>query len=205
MSTTHPPVLALTLTEAWHAERQVLGPIRLDLPRSEVVALCGSSGVGKSTLLRIIAGLHTSYRGTCHVTGKLAMVLQEPTLLPWRDALRNITLLAGCDAETARAALVDVGLEDRADAFPGALSLGQQRRLALARAVAARPDLLLLDEPFVSLDPATADEMMALTERLHAQYGFAAVLVTHVEAEARRLAHRSLRLSGQPAQLSAAA
>ncbi|WP_322743258.1 ABC transporter ATP-binding protein [Marivivens aquimaris] len=196
-------ILTLNLTEASYVGRQVLGPINFGLARAEVVAVCGPSGIGKSTLLRIIAGLHKNYSGTCDVGGKLAIVLQEPTLLPWRTALQNITLLAGCDEAQAQEALSDVGLGDRGSALPDELSLGQQRRLALARAVAAKPDLLLMDEPFVSLDAATADEMMGLVERLHAQHGFAAVLVTHAANEASRLADRILRLDGQPAQLVA--
>ncbi len=196
-------ILTLNLTEASYVGRQVLGPINFGLARAEVVAVCGPSGIGKSTLLRIIAGLHKNYSGTCDVGGKLAIVLQEPTLLPWRTALQNITLLAGCDEAQAQQALADVGLGDRGSALPDELSLGQQRRLALARAVAAKPDLLLMDEPFVSLDAATADEMMALVERLHARHGFAAVLVTHAENEASRLADRILRLDGQPARLVA--
>lgn len=196
-------MLTLDVTEAWHGQRPVLGPLRLSLAPGEVVALCGPSGVGKSTLLRIVADLHRGWRGTRQVLGPMAMVFQEPTLLPWRNLVQNITLVAGCSAAQARVALAEVGLDGRAVDLPGALSLGQQRRLALARAVAARPDLLLLDEPFVSLDPTLAEDMMTLFQRLQSRFGFAALLVTHSEAEATRLANRVLRLEGAPARLAA--
>ena len=118
------------------------------------------------------------------------MVFQEPTLLPWRDARRNITLVTGARASDADAALAEVGLGGMETRFPGQLSLGQQRRLALARALSAAPELLLLDEPFVSLDPALAAEMIALTGALLARRRIAAILVTHDMTEAGRLASR---------------
>ena len=89
------------------------------------------------------------------------MVFQEPTLLPWRTALRNLTLVTGVDDAAAEAALEAVGLRGPGGLFPRQLSLGQQRRLALARAFATRPELLLLDEPFVSLDGPLVEEMLA--------------------------------------------
>ena len=98
-------------------------------------------------------------------------------------------------------ALRDVGLGGRGADFPDQLSLGQQRRLALARAFAMRPDLLLLDEPFVSLDPDLVEEMMALFARLRAARKVATILVTHVEDEAKRLASRIVTLGGQPATI----
>ena len=95
-----------------------------------------------------------------------------------------------------------IRIADKAGLFPGQLSLGQQRRLALARAFAGRPALLVMDEPYVSLDPQTAEEMLELTEALIAETGPAVILVTHSEAEARRLAKRTLRLAGRPATIA---
>jgi NitT/TauT family transport system ATP-binding protein len=92
-----------------------------------------------------------------------------------------------------------VGLADKADLFPDQLSLGQQRRLSLARAFALRPDILLMDEPFVSLDPSLAEEMMTLFEKLRADDQPATLLITHEEREAERLADRIVRLDGRPA------
>ena len=131
------------------------------------------------------------------------MVFQEPTLLPWRSTKDNLTLTTGISDRAALSALSDVGLGDHADAYPRSLSLGQQRRLALARAFAGAPELLLMDEPFVSLDPDLVEEMMALFARLRAARQVATLMVTHSEDEAKMLASRIIKLSGSPAGIVA--
>jgi NitT/TauT family transport system ATP-binding protein len=128
-------------------------------------------------------------------------VFQEPTLLPWRTVSENLIIPTGISYAQALEALSDIGLAGRDSDFPAQLSLGQQRRLALVRAFAVKPDLLLMDEPFVSLDPALVDEMMALFNKLGAGQDIATILVTHVEEEAARLADRIVRLGGSPAQI----
>ena len=180
----------------------VLGPLDLEVARGETVAVLGPSGIGKSTLLRIAAGLETRFDGTRDVPGRAAMVFQEPTLLPWRTVLANLTLTTGAGEARAREALDEVGLGGMEGRWPASLSLGQQRRLSLARAFLAEPDLLLMDEPFVSLDAALAEEMMALFEALRGRRELATLLVTHVEREAERLASRTVRLSGSPARIA---
>lgn len=197
-----PPVLRLTLGDMRYGSAAVLGRLSLEVRSGEVLALTGPSGIGKSTLLRIIAGLETRYTGNVVCQGRIAMVFQEPVLLRWRTALDNITLTAQVSEVRARAALADVGLAGRATALPDQLSLGQQRRLALARAFAAAPDLMLLDEPFVSLDPELAQEMMDLFERLRAKQGAAALLVSHAVEEVSALAHRVVTLGGSPARIT---
>jgi ABC-type nitrate/sulfonate/bicarbonate transport system ATPase subunit len=197
-------VLSLTLQRAAHGGAPVLGPMRLDLSAGETVAITGPSGMGKTTLLHVLAGLHRDWQGQLDRPGKLAMVFQEPCLLPWRSALRNVTLAARCSDNDAMEAMAAVGLAGREAAFPGQLSLGQQRRLSLARALAVRPEVLLLDEPFASLDQDTADSVMSVFEAARGKGGMATVLVTHAAAEAARLADRVLRLGGSPATLSAA-
>lgn len=179
----------------------VLGPLSLRLGIGETVALTGPSGVGKTTLLRIIAGLEKDFEGTRQAPERLAMVFQEPVLLPWRSAIQNIAIIANIDAGEAQDWLSKVGLTGLGHRFPGELSLGQQRRLALARAFAVRPDLLLMDEPFVSLDPALVAEMMTLFETLRSERPCATIIVTHVQAEAERLTSRILKLEGRPARL----
>lgn len=181
----------------------VLRDVHFRVETGEVLAILGPSGIGKSTLLRIVAGIDGDFEGAVARPERLAMVFQEPTLLPWRTVSENLTLIhPGLGREGALAALARVGIADKASQFPRQLSLGQQRRVALARAFAGNPEALVLDEPFASLDPETADEMLALTERLIAETRPATLFVTHSEAEAARLATRILRLAGRPATIA---
>lgn len=174
---------------------QVLGRIAFEIATGETVALVGPSGIGKSTLLRLVAGIDTSFDGHIERPDALAMVFQEPTLLPWRSALDNLRIVhPALTQQAAVVALSKVGLSGKEQEFPGQLSLGQQRRLSLARAFVGKPDLLIMDEPFVSLDPETAETMMSLTETLIAEQKPATLFVTHAMSEAKRLAQRVLAL-----------
>ena len=193
--------MRLDLTSKGFATREVLGALTLEVARGQRLAVLGPSGIGKSTLLRILAGLDTDFRGILTGDARRAVVFQEPVLLPWRDVLQNITLPTGCTPEDARDWLAQVGLAGHEAKFPRQMSLGQQRRLALARAFAAAPDILLMDEPFASLDGETAARMVALTDALLSRSGAGLVLVTHSPDEARALCATEWRLSGQPAQL----
>ncbi|MFB2595774.1 ATP-binding cassette domain-containing protein [Paracoccus sp. p4-l81] len=178
--------------------RAILGPIRLALDLGERVAVLGPSGIGKSTLMRIVAGLDPAFPAPA---ARTAMVFQEPNLLTWRDSLANLVLTTGCTADEARGWLAATGLSGHEGHVPRQLSLGQQRRLALARAFAARPDLLLMDEPFASLDRETAGRMLALTDDLLTRTGAGLLLITHDPAEADTLRARRTRLTGSPAVL----
>ncbi|MBC7736713.1 MAG: ABC transporter ATP-binding protein [Candidatus Saccharibacteria bacterium] len=183
---------------------EVLRDISFTLQQGETLAILGSSGIGKSTLLRLIAGIDGEFDGEITRPDRMAMVFQEPTLLMWRTAVQNLTLVhPDLDEAAALAALERVGIAEKAALFPRQLSLGQQRRLTLARAFALEPELLLLDEPFVSLDQDMAEDMLTLTEVLIARARPATILVTHSEAEASRLANRVLRLAGHPATMVA--
>lgn len=182
---------------------QVLGDISFTVAAGETVAVLGPSGVGKSTLLRIVAGIDTDFDGRVDRPEKMAIVFQEPTLLRWRSVLDNLMVVhPGLGRDRAMAALERVGLASKGADFPGQLSLGQQRRLALARAFMGRPEGLIMDEAFVSLDPALAKTMFDLTRSLIAETQPATLLVTHDIAEAEALATRILSLSGSPATLS---
>ncbi len=180
----------------------MLRDVALQMARGETLALVGPSGIGKSSLLRVIAGIDAGQDAICTLRGTCAMVFQEPTLLPWRSVADNIRVTTGVSDKVVDAALRDVGLDGRGADYPSQLSLGQQRRLSLARAFAVTPDLLLLDEPFVSLDPELAQEMMALFAQLRAQHDVATILVTHVADEAQKLASRIVTLGGSPATIT---
>lgn len=186
--------LEVVIRQKAFGSHTVLADLTFVVDAGETLAVLGPSGIGKSTLLRIVAGIDADFDGTVVRPERVAMVWQEPTLLPWRTALRNLTVVTGADAAAALAALESVGLHGMSGLFPGQLSLGQQRRLALARAFVTRPELLLLDEPFVSLDGKLVGDMLALTERLIAQSRPATLFVTHSAAEAERLATRVLRI-----------
>ncbi len=176
-----------------------------------VLAVLGPSGIGKSTLLRLVAGVDADYVGHIRVDGRPAatapppgFVFQEPRLLPWFTALGNLRAVApGLDVAAARAALADVGLGEAAGSFPHQLSGGMQRRVALARALSVNPGLLLLDEPFVSLDRDLVREMQDLLAAVLTKCGATALLVTHVPDDAARLAHRAIVLGGRPARIIA--
>ena len=182
-------------------DRAVLDGIDLSIARGEVVALVGRSGSGKSTILRIVAGLATADAGELTVDGTPTLAFQEPRLVPWQPVVRNVALGRGgrrraraADEKLARAVLSEVGLDHRADAWPLTLSGGEAQRAALARALVAEPSLLLLDEPFGALDALTRLAMHDLLLRLHAEHGFGVLLVTHDVAEAVTLADRVLVL-----------
>lgn len=195
-----PVVRAEGITRSF-GDVDVLHDIDLQLQRREIVALVGRSGSGKSTLLRIIAGLDEDHGGTVTVDGSRAVAFQEPRLLPWRRVAKNVSLnlrLPGrsrADGDAlAVAALHEVGLSHRVNAWPLTLSGGEAQRASLARALVREPDVLLLDEPFGALDALTRLEAHALLIRLWQQHGFAALLVTHDVEEAVVLADRIIVL-----------
>jgi NitT/TauT family transport system ATP-binding protein len=191
-------MISVDIKRMAYGEIEILRNIRFEIGEAESLAILGPSGIGKTTLLRIIAGLIEDFDGVVTGADRLALVFQEPTLLPWRSALDNLLLTTGAERSEAESVLEEVGLGDKLDQFPGQLSLGQQRRLALARAFAARPSLLLLDEPFASLDEATAASMIALTSRMLASRRISCLLVTHAAEEAVALASRALLMAGKP-------
>lgn len=189
------PVHARQLSKSFGANT-ILDQLNLDIRAGEFVALLGRSGSGKTTLLRALAGLDRITSGTLDVPQARAAVFQEPRLMPWKRAWRNVTLglKIGQPRERARKALAEVGLEHRENAWPATLSGGEAQRVALARALVREPQLLLLDEPFAALDALTRIRMHQLILALWRQHRPSVLLVTHDVDEAVLLADRVLVL-----------
>ena len=178
----------------------LLGPIGFEVAAGEVVALFGPSGCGKTTLLKLIDGLICGI-GISWPAGKprTAWVFQEPSLLPWRSVADNIALAVpqGGDRAMIAPLLDSLGLAGWGQAFPNRLSLGMARRVAVARALAAQSEMLLLDEPLASLDATTAEGLrMVLRQRR-----LTTLLVTHDLADVAALATRVIVLGGSPTRI----
>jgi ABC-type nitrate/sulfonate/bicarbonate transport system ATPase subunit len=185
---------------------QVLGEISIALARGEVAALVGPSGCGKTTLLRIIMGLDRDFQGAVSLPPncRLGVVFQEPRLLPWWTVDQNIRLAAPQASAKALSALyASLDLTEHRQHYPRELSLGLARRVALARAFAIEPDLLILDEPFVSLDAPLAERLRAELVELVSRSPVTTLLVTHSIDEAIGLADRIFLLSASPARIIA--
>lgn len=174
----------------------VLNGVTWYLPDSGVVCLWGASGCGKTTALRLLAGLEKPAHGTIRGVGRVSMVFQEDRLLPWRTALENV-MLTGAGEPIARELLSALGLtEEEIGALPIHLSGGQQRRVALARALAAESDILLLDEPFNGLDEGTWQDVVPLI--LRAAETRPVVLVTHIREQVQALEATVVHLGELP-------
>lgn len=184
--------------------------LAFDVTPGSLLALVGPSGIGKSSLLRMIAGIDTDFSGTITINAIPAadappagFVFQDPRLLPWLSAIGNVMAV---NPKTSRAEaetwLGRVGLGSAGDALPHELSGGMQRRVGLARALSVNARLLLLDEPFVSLDQRLVLDLQGLLGELVTAEEATAILVTHLPEDAARLADRVLTLGGRPARIT---
>ncbi|MFJ6651305.1 ABC transporter ATP-binding protein [Microbacterium sp. NPDC091313] len=223
MTGTTPPAVRATDVGKIFATREgevvALAGVDLEVAAGEFVSLIGPSGCGKSTLLRLIADLDPATSGTLEIFGKPAararldqdygMAFQQAGLLPWRTVAANIALpleIHGVD-RAARAARVAelahlVGLEEFSERYPDQLSGGMQQRVAIARALAARPKLLLMDEPFGALDEMTRERLQGELARIAGETGAAVVFVTHSIPEAAFLSDRVVVMSPRPGRIT---
>jgi sulfonate transport system ATP-binding protein len=190
------PVVRLRGFSRIFGENVILDALDLDIAPGEFVALLGRSGSGKTTLLRTLAGLDGNSGQDVTIPASRAVVFQDSRLLPWKRVWKNVGLgLGGQDVRVrAEAALGEVGLGHRLDAWPLTLSGGESQRAALARALVREPQLLLLDEPFAALDALTRLRMHELVLKLWQAHRPAVLLVTHDVDEAIALADRVLVL-----------
>jgi NitT/TauT family transport system ATP-binding protein len=205
------------VTKVYDSGIVALGPIDLDVRKSEFVSLLGPSGCGKSTALRLIAGLNAPTSGSVRVANRatqaghsIGFVFQEPTLMPWTNVRENVRLplkLAHAPRETADArvgaALAQVGLTEFAEAYPRELSGGMKMRVSLARALVTDPDILLMDEPFAALDEITRfrlnNDLLALWRNLSKTV----IFVTHSVFESVYLSQRVIVMTPRPGRLAA--
>ena len=192
------------------AGRLAIAGLKFEVREGELVCVLGPSGAGKTTTLNIVAGLDTTFDGEVRFSDReghrLSYVFQDPRLLPWRTMIENVALpLKGRpDARSAAVTWLDrVGLKDCHNIYPGQASAGMQRRAAIARAFAFGPTILLMDEPFVSLDEKSAHELRNLFAALWKAERVTTLFVTHDLGEAAELATRVLIYTGSPATISA--
>jgi len=212
-----PAIVVEHLTKQYGQGTTILDDLSVTIAPGEIVSIIGPSGCGKSTLLKLIAGLSPITSGKI-VMERLTLVnarritsfiFQDATLLPWRTVRANVGLgmeLEGVPkkrrAETVDAMLALVGLTHVADAYPRELSGGMKMRVSIARALASKPRILLLDEPFAALDEITRDRMNEELLRLREQHAWTVVFVTHSVAEAVFLSNRILVLAAHPGRLA---
>jgi len=215
-ATPPPEVVCTGLAKTFDGGTEAVSPIDLTFAAGQTTALVGPSGCGKSTLLRIIAGLETPTAGTIEIAGAppadtlrragLSVAFQDPSLLPWRSVRGNIELALTLARRRAAPAEIDqlislVGLDGFADTRPAELSGGMRQRAAMARALATRPGLLLLDEPFGAVDELTRTQLAQDLPRIWEARGTTTILVTHSVSEAVCLSDRVVVLSARPAEI----
>jgi NitT/TauT family transport system ATP-binding protein len=219
MSTLHgivPEIACARIGKQYRQGAEVLRDINFTVYKGEILSILGPSGCGKSTLLKMIAGLTSVTSGEILINGMtpanarelVSFIFQDATLLPWRTVKRNVDLgleLEGATSERRDAKTADmlklVGLSDVAGAYPRELSGGMKMRVSIARALATRPRILLMDEPFAALDEMTRDHMNDELLRLQKQHGWTIVFVTHSVAEAVILSSRILVLAPNPGRV----
>jgi NitT/TauT family transport system ATP-binding protein len=205
------------VTKRYGSTEPVLEGIDLTVHKGEFVSIIGPSGCGKSTILKLVSGLTPITSGTLEVDGMtpahareiVSFIFQDPTLLPWRTVEQNVALAMELDhtprdARTGRIqTLLDlVGLSHVAKSYPRQLSGGMKMRVSIARALASKPQIVLMDEPFAALDEISRDRLNEELLRLKAELRWTVLFVTHSVAEAVYLSDRVIVLAAHPGRVA---
>lgn len=182
---------------------EVLRNISFDIEKGETVVLCGPSGCGKTTLLNIISGIETLTSGSIEVaSNKIAYVFQDDRLIPWKTALQNILfVMENPDSSIAKRILKTVELENFENIKPSKMSGGMRKRLNLARALVVKPQLVLMDEPFSSVDLKTKFSLMDFLKSLLRGEIESALIVSHDPEEAAVLGDKIIIIGGRPSTI----
>jgi putative hydroxymethylpyrimidine transport system ATP-binding protein len=168
----------------------------LSFKKNRWTTLLGPSGVGKTTLLRLIAQLETAHSGSIECDGKVSYLSQTDSLLPWHTALKNVSPFKSKSEEKTKKALSNVGLLKQANKYPHELSGGMRQRVALARVLIEESPIVLLDEPFSAIDAVTKHDLQNLAN--HTLKNKTVIMVTHDPLEALRLSDQIITLKGAP-------
>jgi NitT/TauT family transport system ATP-binding protein len=208
--------LTISYRRASAPDKTVLAGFSLRIQAGEIIAVLGPSGIGKTSLLKILAGLQKPEQGQVAVNGqvltgphpRVSLVFQDPCLLPWKTLETNIGFgldfkhqpAVSSEEKTRRIddAIAETGLDGARGSYPAELSGGMAQRVALARGIARQPEIMLLDEPFSALDEITRGEMQELLLKITAHHRTAAILVTHDIDEALMVSDRIVLIGGAP-------
>ncbi len=198
-------MLEIHINSKKYQENRVIENLKLEVKSSEFISIIGPSGCGKTTLLNIISNIDTEFLGNvlfdkkCIKDVNIGVMFQDSRLIPWLTIFENIMLVSNSkDEESILEALIEVGLEEYINSYAKELSGGMQRRAALVRAFINKPDVILLDEPFISLDYPTAQALRSDFLKFYKKYKPTVVFITHDLKEAVSLSQRIVFLDSSP-------
>ncbi|MAD41439.1 MAG: hypothetical protein CL623_03505 [Arcobacter sp.] len=198
-------MLEIHINSKKYQENRVIENLKLEVKSSEFISIIGPSGCGKTTLLNIISNIDTEFLGNvlfdkkCIKDVNIGVMFQDSRLIPWLTIFENIMLVSNSkDEESILEALIEVGLEEYINSYAKELSGGMQRRAALVRAFINKPDVILLDEPFISLDYPTAQALRSDFLKFYKKYKPTVVFITHDLKEAVSLSQRIVFLDSNP-------
>jgi ABC-type nitrate/sulfonate/bicarbonate transport system ATPase subunit len=198
-------MLDINITSKEYQDNSIIENLKLEIKDNEFISIIGPSGCGKTTLLNIISEIDSDYLGSVSFNNKnikdsnIGVMFQDSRLIPWLSILENIMLVSiDKNEDLIKQSLHEVGLDEYMDSYPKELSGGMKRRAALVRAFINKPEVLLLDEPFISLDYPTAQSLRSDFMKFYHKYRPTVVFITHDLKEAISLSQRIIFLDSKP-------